>query len=1112
MVFSIAQSSFSSRGRPDALATAFFAAAAVVSLHAPLAAAGLATCSGGKYVTGLTATVMSGTCESNGQQSMASAAECQVASSGIDTLTWGGTASTSIRPTGCYKWSSNVYFNTYSGDGNSCGKNGWPCVCFQDCADCPAGKFSDAAGQTSCKGTCGEGQYSPGGLASCIACSRGQYQDERSKGSCENCSSGQYQDETGQSVPCETCAKGQYQDETSKGSCETCATGQYQDETGQSVPCETCSKGQYQDETGQSVPCETCASGQYQDETGQSVPCENCSSGQYQDETSKGSCEKCASGQYQGEAGKSTCRQCNQGKFASSTGWSECQDCAQSSFSDELGSTTCKFCSEVSKTLTYTESRGAASQSECRLPPGGGPMCPGLYEEEDRTTGKCVCSAGTAKSTIVQVNATDTSSTTEQCTPCLAGTHRPLDLKEEKCLVCPAGTWAPNTSTYCHVCPRGTANDKRGATALSACVICPGTVGNRTCPAGSSVPLTDDAANALEAARKESRAGQLERIVGADVLGTASGVAPETTDPERGGRGIIPDSAFYSSGSALAALALIIIALHRLLPKWFYTRIDAFANDHHVNQGESPVKRRTQLGSAFTVAFLPIAVAVALALYRANKNVVTEALSLPLDQVPAKTDRFQVRLSSPLAFGNISSGGCGGITLDSFEGIECKTPAQLKWSPSICIVDGRSCELGQIVKVVFKIPIEYKAAAFSVGSTAAIVQDRAAAFSGGGSDGQFGLVKGTVASPSGDEVLTGNTVVKLQSLATYVQDNTTAADVGSGSSGSSISSSISSSSSGSSSGGGYPLPSQTNAETSNIYSGYQLSQAPNVDALAVSSALANSSPTVESAWRLEIRINRLPTALKTVITQGQDGFQLMAAIIALAGTLFGIWRLVFGRAEKMVTWLQKRNKCCRRGSRAAGPALAGPSRGHQTSDIELAKADSRPASVDVDKKEEEGTEATGALPTDLAADWTSHQDPTTGAAYYCNERTRSTTWTEPSSGNSPNGSGTTRADLDTVNPMVGVQASQIIARLTARVAEAEAQIREMRAEAAYANEHAAKAEQQLGDVRADAASANKRASTADARAAKAEQELKDMRADVAERFRSMEAAIARANE
>ena len=81
--------------------------------------------------------------------------------------------------------------------------------------------------------------------------------------------------------------------------------------------------------------------------------------------------------------------------------------------------------------------------------------------------------------------------------------------------------------------------------------------------------------------------------------------------------------------------------------------------------------------------------------------------------------------------------------------------------------------------------------------------------------------------------------------------------------------------------------------------------------------LATASQIIESAWRLEIRIGRLPTAFKTVITHGQDEFQLLAAILALAGTLFGIWLLVFTKTENMVTKLRKKSRCRRRGSRAA---------------------------------------------------------------------------------------------------------------------------------------------------------------------------------------------------
>ena len=555
---------------------------------------------------------------------------------------------------------------------------------------------------------------------------------------------------------------------------------------------------------------------------------------------------------------------------------------------------------------------------------------------------------------------------------------------------------------------------------------------------------------------------------------------------------LVPEEALFGAGSALAALALLIIMFHWLIPTSLYTRLDMFSMNHRIKEGESPVKQRTPLGSAFTLAFVPIVLVTALALMRANRNVITTGLSLPLEAVPARAALFRIGVSSPFAFGNFAAGSCTGIRMESADGIACDSPATLMWDSKACSFEGRGCQLGQEVVISFKIPRNYQAAAFSAASTFAVVPSDGTAPSDQPAVDSEKLVvlRGAVASLSASEVLAGNTTVRLQSLATYVQDNAT------------------------STAGGHQ-----HAENSNIRSGYQLSQTSSqVDVLKVGSIPFSSSSLVVGTsawWRLKIQIERLPTALVTVITRGQNDFQLLAAILAVASSLFGIWRFTFKGVEVIVTHLQRKNKrycrrrCCRcRVGKAAAMLEDHPATSRANPVLgggaESKQQPSSGSSVGGDG----GDGTTGGVEL-IEQKQQLHQGRGHGGGVAAR-------LSVSIDGDGGDDASVAAQNQETANPIVGVEegaarqtspwtltggASSISRHgaATAGTADELLKARLVRAEsqASRAEEQASRAGQYIREMRAEVARANERAAQADERAARAEDRLATLEAAVA---------------
>ncbi len=139
----------------------------------------------------------------------------------------------------CNNWTDIICKAGYYLDGTSC-------------KSCGTGKTSPAGSTSASACVCKVGYYSNGNK--CLACPKGSYCTGGVK---TTCPAGKYTDSQGQSS-CKTCPAGKYTDSQGQSSCKSCPKGSYC--TGGVKT--TCSSGTYTDSQGQSS-CKTCPVGYY---------------------------------------------------------------------------------------------------------------------------------------------------------------------------------------------------------------------------------------------------------------------------------------------------------------------------------------------------------------------------------------------------------------------------------------------------------------------------------------------------------------------------------------------------------------------------------------------------------------------------------------------------------------------------------------------------------------------------------------------------------------------------------------------------------------------------------------------------------------------------------
>ena len=300
------------------------------------------------------------------------------------------------------------------------------------CANCPAGKYSPAAGMTSCiycpanthtsnsnvgsyrlsDCTCNSGYSGPnGGPCSVTPCAAGKFRPAGSAAGCVACPEGKFAGANG----CGICIAGKFTSTAGLTVCTACGAGTYAvagasvctqcpagkfgkqvhsatDVTGQDAAedCTNCMRGKFLGIAGAaSDVCSACVAGTYTQNLGASTctqcaagrfshvvgahnenhdPCNECPPGQHSS-TGSTTCAICEAGTYSLYWGASTCTQCSPGKYEMYSGSSQpCLDCNPGQYSSRAGASNCTNC-EVGK---FSPQIGAASESTC-VPCDGAP-------------------------------------------------------------------------------------------------------------------------------------------------------------------------------------------------------------------------------------------------------------------------------------------------------------------------------------------------------------------------------------------------------------------------------------------------------------------------------------------------------------------------------------------------------------------------------------------------------------------------------------------------------------------------------------------------------------------------------------------------------------------
>eukprot|EP00929_Paragymnodinium_shiwhaense_P012088 TRINITY_DN11876_c0_g2_i2.p1 TRINITY_DN11876_c0_g2~~TRINITY_DN11876_c0_g2_i2.p1 ORF type:complete len:719 (+),score=133.22 TRINITY_DN11876_c0_g2_i2:661-2817(+) len=146
-------------------------------------------------------------------------------------------------------------------------------------------------------------------------------------GACVPCPAGHRGAFTAGIATCVPCGLGTFQNETAQVVCQPCAAGEFTDESGLSA-CKTCSRGSFQGDVGKSM-CHTCPRGTAQSERGR-TSCDRCPPGLFANATNSTSCTPCPvaahTTAFVGAIAASECG-CPAGSYQSKTDPSVCLPC-----------------------------------------------------------------------------------------------------------------------------------------------------------------------------------------------------------------------------------------------------------------------------------------------------------------------------------------------------------------------------------------------------------------------------------------------------------------------------------------------------------------------------------------------------------------------------------------------------------------------------------------------------------------------------------------------------------------------------------------------------------------------------------------------------------------
>ena len=141
------------------------------------------------------------------------------------------------------------------------------------------------------------------GVAKCVDCIPGQYQNEVGKHNCTECVEGKYRGPKGTADKCLSCDLGK-NSVTGSATCTVCIPGKA------GTPCTDCLEGKYRGPEDTADECLACRIGQYS--TTASSVCSGCDLGKFG--ATAGTCDDCPVGKYNDLRGSKKCSQCPVGK------------------------------------------------------------------------------------------------------------------------------------------------------------------------------------------------------------------------------------------------------------------------------------------------------------------------------------------------------------------------------------------------------------------------------------------------------------------------------------------------------------------------------------------------------------------------------------------------------------------------------------------------------------------------------------------------------------------------------------------------------------------------------------------------------------------------------
>jgi hypothetical protein len=473
------------------------------------------------------------------------------------------------------------------------------------------------------------------------------------------------------------------------------------------------------------------------------------------------------------------------------------------------------------------------------------PCNAGTYRTDMGTATECSeCAIGTYQEYVNQFSC-------NSCPKGHYGLHKRSVSETDGCSPCPAGTYQEFTpSGVCTACPPGTASNTSGMVLCSADA-CPGPDANAACPGGAVLPYTEAqldiarslfpiSAKPLIEKQCQTNAPQFLRQSGAAVADGAGSPAGLRSPVKLG---LI---------AALLAIAVVILGLHGFIPERLWSSVDIMAQFHMVPQGGSPVKKNTQLGTAFTFSLVFAAAAIAIALEAANEKQESSAL------IPPKggSGITNVRISVSLPLGDpLGSNApyCTGIgSPNSFQGMSCTDTGGMSLDPSCGFVFTGCTFTGPSAKLTFRVPWRERFVKWSVAVDSTV-------------EATEHTLSGVVTSGSASDLISAKHEVVVAMLAQQALLNDT-----------------------------------TDAQLTRR--GFELKHLPCTPPLRADWNLTSS----DLAWKFSIELRASENLYETVRFRKQDPLTLAMSILSAVVSMMGIWRSIFSWAEGPISALRER--------------------------------------------------------------------------------------------------------------------------------------------------------------------------------------------------------------